>query len=136
VLKGQGLPTINTLVDALNLCSVRYQLPFGLYDLDNVRPPIVLRRGDTGEGYEGIRKDAVNVTGRPVLADAEGPFGNPSSDSSRTMVTVQTRRALVVVYAPAMLGNARLDEVLDGTESTLTRFCDGRRSGRWLLPAS
>lgn len=134
VLKGQGLPTINTLVDALNLCSVRYQLPFGLYDLDNVRPPIVLRRGDTGEGYEGIRKDAVNVTGRPVLADVEGPFGNPSSDSSRTMVTVETKRALVVVYAPAMLGNARLDEVLDGTESTLTRFCDGRRSGRWLLP--
>jgi DNA/RNA-binding domain of Phe-tRNA-synthetase-like protein len=134
VLKGQGLPTINTLVDALNLCSVRYQLPFGLYDLDNVRPPIVLRRGDTGEGYEGIRKDAVNVTGRPVLADVEGPFGNPSSDSSRTMVTVETKRALVVVYAPALLGNARLDEVLDGTESTLTRFCDGRRSGRWLLP--
>jgi len=134
VLKGEGLPTVNTLVDALNLCSLRYQLPFGLYDADRIRPPVLLRRGAAGEGYEGIRKSLVSVAERPVLADAEGPFGNPSSDSSRTMVTVETKRALVVVYAPAMLSNARLDEVLDGTESTLTRFCDGRRSGRWLLP--
>jgi DNA/RNA-binding domain of Phe-tRNA-synthetase-like protein len=134
ILKGDGLPTINTLVDALNLCSVRYQLPFGLYDLDHIRPPVVLRVGAADEGYEGIRKVTVSVAGRPVLVDAEGPFGNPTSDSARTMITTQTRRALVIVYAPAVLSNARLDEVLDGTEATLTRFCEGRRSGRWLLP--
>jgi DNA/RNA-binding domain of Phe-tRNA-synthetase-like protein len=134
VLKGDGLPAVNTLVDALNLCSLRYQLPFGLYDLDRIRPPVVLRRGAAGEGYEGIRKAMVSVADRPVLVDSEGPFGNPTSDSARTMVTTATRRALVIVYAPAMLSNARLDEVLDGTEATLTRFCDGRRSGRWLLP--
>jgi DNA/RNA-binding domain of Phe-tRNA-synthetase-like protein len=134
VLKGDGLPTVNTLVDALNLCSLRYQLPFGLYDLDHVRPPVTLRQGADGESYEGIRKAIVSVADRPVLADSEGPFGNPTSDSARTMVTTATKRALVIVYAPAILSNARLDEVLDGTEATLTRFCEGRRAGRWLLP--
>jgi DNA/RNA-binding domain of Phe-tRNA-synthetase-like protein len=124
---------VNTLVDALNLCSLRFQLPFGLYDLDRVVPPVVLRRGLAGEGYEGIRKGRVNVEDRPVLADAEGPFGNPTSDSARTMVTLETRRALVTVYAPAYSLD-RLGGVLDGTESALLRACGGRRSGRSVLP--
>ena len=124
-LKGEPLYRINTLVDALNLVSLREQLPFGLYDLDHVRPPVVLRRGSTGEAYEGIRKGTVNLEGRPLLADADGPFGNPSSDSLRTSITLATRRAFVVAYAPAGYPPARLDGVLDSTAETLTRFCGG-----------
>jgi DNA/RNA-binding domain of Phe-tRNA-synthetase-like protein len=132
-LKGEPLYKINTLVDALNLVSVREQLPFGLYDLDEVRPPVVLRRGGAGEAYEGIRKGIVNLEGRPTLADAEGPFGNPSSDSLRTSITLATTRALVVAYAPAAYSPARLDGVLDGTAETLTRFCGGSVSERRTL---
>jgi DNA/RNA-binding domain of Phe-tRNA-synthetase-like protein len=134
VLKGEALYRINTLVDALNLCSLRAQLPFGLYDLDRVRPPVVLRRGRAGESYEGIRKAAVNVEGRPVLADAGGAFGNPTSDSERTMVRTETARALVTVYAPARYAVMRLDNVLDDTQATLTRFCGGTVAERRLLP--
>jgi len=39
VLKGEALYRINTLVDAMNLCSLRAQLPFGLYDLGRIEPP-------------------------------------------------------------------------------------------------
>jgi DNA/RNA-binding domain of Phe-tRNA-synthetase-like protein len=133
VLKGEALYRVNTLVDALNLCSLRSQLPFGLYDLDQVRPPVQLRKGGPGEGYEGIRKGRVNVEGRPTLVDAEGPFGNPSSDSLRTSITLAARRALVTVYAPA--GYPRLTSVLDDTEATLLRHCGGTAAGRVLLPA-
>src|SRR5712691_2487842 len=125
VLKGEALYRINTLVDAMNLCSLRSQLPFGLYDLDRIEPPVVLRKGSPGESYEGIRKAAVNVEGRPVLADARGAFGNPTSDSARTMVTLQTRAALVTVYAPSSFNEARLAEILKETEATLTRYCGG-----------
>ena len=133
VLKGEALYRINTLVDAMNLCSLRAQLPFGLYDLGRVEPPVVLRKGNAGESYEGIRKAAVNVEGRPVLADARGAFGNPTSDSARTMVTLETRAALVTVYAPASYNERRLGEVLDTTETTLTRVCGGRRSERLIV---
>jgi len=133
VLKGEALYRINTLVDAMNLCSLRAQLPFGLYDLDRVEPPVVLRKGAAGESYEGIRKAAVNVEGRPVLADARGAFGNPTSDSARTMVTLQTRSALVTVYAPASFGEARLADVLKDTESTLVRYCGGTAGDRRVL---
>jgi len=130
VLKGEALSRINTLVDAMNLCSLRSQLPFGLYDLGRIEPPVLLRKGQPGESYEGIRKAAVHVDGRPVLADARGPFGNPTSDSARTMVTLATRTALVTVYAPASYNEFRLGELLEGTETTLTRYCGGHGSER------
>jgi DNA/RNA-binding domain of Phe-tRNA-synthetase-like protein len=135
-LKGESLYRINTLVDALNLCSLRYQLPFGLYDLDRVEPPIQLRRGTVGESYEGIRKGPVHVQDRPVLVDSRGPFGNPSSDSARTMITLESRRALVVVYAPGGYASARLGEVVDGTAAALTRFCGGALTERRLVPSA
>lgn len=130
VLKGEPLYKINTLVDAMNLCSLRSQLPFGLYDLGRIEPPIVLRKGLPGQSYEGIRKAAVNIDGRPVLADAGGPFGNPTSDSARTMVTLETRAALVTVYAPASYAEGRLLDILKETESVLTRYCGGSGTER------
>lgn len=126
VLKGEALYTVNTLVDSVNYCSLRVQLPFGLYDLDRVEPPVALRRGLAGESYEGIRKGPVNVEGRPVLVDARGPFGNPTSDSARTMITLATRRALVVVYAPRGIAEARLARVVSESAATLVRYCGGR----------
>lgn len=134
VLKGEPLYRVNTLVDALNLCSLRYQLPFGLYDLARVRPPVLLRKGRAGESYEGIRKGPVNVQDRPTLVDEEGAFGNPTSDSARTMITTTCRRALVIAYAPARFAPARVKSVLDETSATLTRWSGGAECSRQILP--
>jgi DNA/RNA-binding domain of Phe-tRNA-synthetase-like protein len=133
VLKGEALYKVNTLVDALNLASLRVQLPFGLYDLDQVRPPVVLRRGMAGESYPGIRKGEVSVAERPVLVDEQGPFGNPTSDSARTCVTLQTQTALVVAYAPGAWGDTRVLEVVDRTQELLTRFCGGTARDRHVV---
>ncbi len=133
-LKGETLYRINTLVDALNLVSLREQLPFGLYDVERLKPPVWLRRGGPNEGYEGIRKGFVSVDSRPVLVDTVGPFGNPTSDSSRTRITLATRTALVVAYAPAGYSSARLNAVLDAVCETLTRFCGGTAVERRLIP--
>jgi DNA/RNA-binding domain of Phe-tRNA-synthetase-like protein len=132
-LKGEALYRINTLVDALNLSSLRLQLPFGLYDLAKVTPPVALRKGRPGESYEGIRKGEVHVEGRPVLADALGAFGNPTSDSARSRITLETRTALVVAYAPAGFNSARLEQVLVDTERTLVQFCGGVQTERRIL---
>ncbi|MCY3023933.1 MAG: phenylalanine--tRNA ligase beta subunit-related protein [Planctomycetota bacterium] len=122
VLRGQDLYRINTLVDALNLCSLRYLVPFGLYDVEALHPPVVLRVGQPGEGYPGIRKELVNVAGRYCLADARGPFGNPSSDSDRTKITLSTRRALVVAFLPADTPAEHVRRIVDGTAETLVRY--------------
>jgi DNA/RNA-binding domain of Phe-tRNA-synthetase-like protein len=133
VLKGEALSVVNTLVDALNLVSLTVQLPFGLYDAAKLQPPITLRKGQPGESYEGIRKGPVSVDGRPVLADARGAFGNPTSDSLRTCITLETRSALVVAYAPAGSRDARLQQVLALTRETLARHCGGSATQPVLL---
>ena len=90
VRKGEGLPRINSMVDVCNWCSLEFQLPYGLYDAAHIEGDVVLRLGLDGESYPGIRKDDVHVGGRITLADNRGPFGNPTSDSARTMVTTAT----------------------------------------------
>src|SRR5919109_2876097 len=122
VRKGEALPRINSMVDVCNWCSLEFQLPYGLYDLDRVEGDVVLRIGREGESYPGIRKDEVHVGGRITLADRVGPFGNPTSDSVRTMVTTATRRALVVVFAPIELEARRVDHVLAVTAERMQQF--------------
>jgi DNA/RNA-binding domain of Phe-tRNA-synthetase-like protein len=101
VRKGDTLPRINSMVDVCNWCSLEFQLPYGLYDASKISGDVELRIGRAGESYAGIRKDDVHVEGRIALADAVGPFGNPTSDSARTMVTTATTRALLVVFGRA-----------------------------------
>jgi DNA/RNA-binding domain of Phe-tRNA-synthetase-like protein len=125
VRKGGELPRINSLVDVVNWCSLETGLPYGLYDLDRIRGGVGLRRGRDGEEYAGIRKDVVHVAGRLTLADDDGPFGNPTSDSARTMVTVATSRALVVVFTPAGLPASLTERALALTGERVGRFCKG-----------
>lgn len=125
VRKGQALPRINALVDIINWCSVEFQMPYGLYDLAHVAGPVRMRIGLQGEEYAGIRKDAVHVAGRLTLVDDQGPFGNPTSDSARTMVTPATTEALVVVYAPTDIDSPRLAHFLATTAARIAEICGG-----------
>ena len=99
IKKGESLPRINSLVDVANALSVQLQVPVGLYDLDKVKgDELVIRLGAPGETYEGIGKERVNVAGRICVADSEGPCGNPSADSSRTMITTDTEHAAWIYF--------------------------------------
>ena len=131
VRRGDSLPRINSLVDVCNWCSLEFQLPYGLYDLANVEGDgIEMRLGRDGESYSGIRKDDVHVANRMTLADARGPFGNPTSDSARTMVTTSTVNAIVVVFAPREVAARRLVEVVDVTGARMAQFTGCRETGR------
>jgi DNA/RNA-binding domain of Phe-tRNA-synthetase-like protein len=129
VRKGEGLPRINSMVDVCNWCSLEFQLPYGLYDAAHIEGDVVLRLGREDESYPGIRKDEVHVGGRITLADSRGPFGNPTSDSARTMVTPATTRALVVVFAPRAIDARRLERVLETTAQRMEDFTGARKSG-------
>ena len=122
VRKGDTLPRINSMVDVCNWCSLEFQLPYGLYDAARIDGDVELRMGRVGESYPGIRKDDVHVDGRITLADRTGPFGNPTSDSARTMVTTGTTRALLVVFAPRDVDERRLTQVLNETSARMAEI--------------
>jgi DNA/RNA-binding domain of Phe-tRNA-synthetase-like protein len=118
--KGEPLPRVNSLVDVANAMSVQLQVPVGLYDLDKVRgDELVVRLGAEGESYTGIGKERVNVAGRICVADADGPCGNPSSDSSRTMITTATERAAWIYFLPVT------DDEVDRTAELVAVFGRG-----------
>jgi DNA/RNA-binding domain of Phe-tRNA-synthetase-like protein len=123
VLQGKGLPRVNAAVDVCNLCSLEHQIPLGLYDRDLVRGSVRVRVGREGEGYPGIRKQRVNLSGRLLLADDDGPFGAPTSDSLRTAVTGRSRNILVVLFCPLERAGAHLSPALEHIAAMLTRYC-------------
>ncbi|HVH62695.1 MAG TPA: phenylalanine--tRNA ligase beta subunit-related protein [Candidatus Dormibacteraeota bacterium] len=118
--KGESLPRVNSLVDVANALSVQLQVPVGLYDLDKVAgDELVIRLGMEGESYRGIGKEQVNVGGRICVADAEGPIGNPTSDSERTMITTNTERAAWIYFLPVR------DDDIDRTAELIAVFGRG-----------
>ncbi len=126
VLRGKDLPRINSLVDLNNLCSLDYLLPIGLHDLDRVADAMLLRKGGPGEGYEAIGKGLYSVEGRITAADALGPCGSPTSDSQRTMITLATRRCLMIIYAPGSYDQSRLMGHTETAAERIARFAGGR----------
>ncbi|HYR48298.1 MAG TPA: phenylalanine--tRNA ligase beta subunit-related protein [Candidatus Polarisedimenticolia bacterium] len=118
--KGDPFPRVNSLVDVANAMSVQLQVPVGLYDLEKIRgDELVLRLGTEGEKYTGIGKERVNLAGRICIADAEGPCGNPSADSARTMISTATERAAWIYFLPVT------DEEVDRTAELIAVFGRG-----------
>jgi DNA/RNA-binding domain of Phe-tRNA-synthetase-like protein len=100
LLKGDDLPAIHPLVDLNNCLSVALAVPCCIVAEGSFTPPVALRAGRAGESYESLR-GPFNLEGKPLLADAEGPFGTPITDSQRVKVTGDTRGAWMVAYLPA-----------------------------------
>jgi DNA/RNA-binding domain of Phe-tRNA-synthetase-like protein len=137
IAQGKGLFNVNNLVDTNNLISLTSRYPAGAYDLARLEGAfekgLDLRVGHDGETYEAIARGPFNLANLPVLCDGFGPFGSPTSDSARTMVTADCREALLVLYG---FGEAEgldeaLDAALDAAEDALRHYCDGKVTARW-----
>lgn len=133
VVQGKGLYRISNVVDISNLGSIESGWPYGTYNRAAMEPPVALRLGQAGEKYEGIGKQTWHLERRPVLADRQGPFGSPISDSVRTMITDSAAELLTVIYAPASGSGAALEQALERLARRLERFAGARVSATAIL---
>jgi DNA/RNA-binding domain of Phe-tRNA-synthetase-like protein len=122
VVQGKGLYRVSNVVDIGNVGSIETGWPFGCYDRARIVPPVAFRHGAAGESYEGIGKRTWHLEGRPVLADSEGPFGSPISDSTRSMITEAAREVLIVIYAPSSAPHASIEVAMTRLGERLARF--------------
>lgn len=98
VLQGKSLYSVDTLVDIGNLVSLRSGYATAALDADKIAGPcLTLGIGRAGEPYEGIGRGALNIDCLPVYRDAEGGVATPTSDNVRTMLSLSTRRLLLLV---------------------------------------
>ena len=98
VIKEKSLYRINTLVDLINLVSIRSGYSIGGFDADKIEgPQLTLGVGRAGEEFCGIGRGPLNIEGLPVYRDAAGGIGTPTSDEERTKIDLQTTHLLVII---------------------------------------
>ena len=98
LLQGKELYRIDTLVDLINLASMRFGYSIGGFDADKIEgDTLILGIGRAGEPYEGIGRGMLNIEGLPVYRDNQGGVGTPTSDNERTKIDQHTTHLLVLV---------------------------------------
>lgn len=123
IILNKGLYHVNNAVDINNIISVKSGYSIGSYDTEKITGDVTLRRAPEGTHYKGIGKDTYeyNVEFLPAMFDDVGCFGNPSSDSQRTMLKNGRREVLFIFYA--FDGTSGLEEWMDETEKMLSKYC-------------
>ena len=122
VRRGDDLYHINSVVDVNNLISIESGLSVGSYDLGHTQGTITLRKAENGEGYTGIGKRFLDMKNMLVLVDDEGIFGSSMSDSTRAMVTEETKDVLVVIYC--FDNDVDLPVLLEKAQADFQKFAD------------
>lgn len=97
IVKDNNLYRINNLVDCGNLLSIELKRSTAVLDLDKLQGDINIRIGRETDEYYGIGRGLLNVTNIPLYCDDVSPFGSPTSDTPRTMVTTSTNKILLMI---------------------------------------
>ena len=124
ILQGKTLYQIDTLVDLINLASMKYGYSLGGFDADKfVGNTLELGVGKEGEPYEGIGRGMINIQGLPVYRDGIGGVGTPTSDNERTKMTIDTNHLLVLINGYD--GNeALVRQNAEFVQQLIKRFCE------------
>lgn len=98
ILRGLPLYRIDTLVDLINLVSIRSGYSIGGFDAMKIQGDrLVLGVGKEGEVYRGIGRGELNIAGLPVYRDDIGGIGTPTSDEERTKIDMETTSLLMII---------------------------------------
>lgn len=124
VLAGKGLYYVNSAVDVNNYCSLKYLLPFGLYDADKIVGDVEYSLAKAGQ-YLSISGQLRSTEKKPFLHDEEGVFGNPMADSARTAVTLQTQKLLSVLYVDEEVTDKEVERILTYAADMFVRYNGG-----------
>ncbi len=125
LLRGLDLYQIDTLVDLINLVSLRTGYSIGGFDADKIQGhQLELGIGRPDEAFEGIGRGMLNIEGLPVYRDSLGGIGTPTSDNERTKMDMETCRILAIING--YNGSDGLLEAAEMTQELLRKYA---RSG-------
>lgn len=120
LIKNQGLYQIDTLVDLINLVSLKTGYSIGGFDADKIIGDLELGVGKAGEPFEAIGRGEMNIENMPVYRDSVGGIGNPSSDEERTKITRDTSSLLMLINGYS--GKEGLEEAVNYSIEMLKKY--------------
>ena len=131
-IRGLDLYRIDTLVDLINLVSLRTGYSIGGFDADKiVGRELCLGIGRSEEPFEGIGRGPLNIEYMPVVRDAEGGIGTPTSDHERTKMDINTSHILVIINGYS--GVEGLQEAAAMTTELLQRYAAATDCRSWMF---
>jgi DNA/RNA-binding domain of Phe-tRNA-synthetase-like protein len=113
---------VSTLVDIINLVSIRSGFSIGGFDAEKIQGAIRLDVGTTEDEFEAIGRGKLNVEGLPLYRDEVGGIGTPTSDNERTKITDTTTKLLMVINGYS--GENGLQEAIDLSTSLLNKYAE------------
>jgi len=131
ILKGMNLWRISDVVDIINLASAYHKIPIGLIDASKLKGDLLIRSAFNGEVFQRIGGKTIICRGREiVVADEEKIvcFGYATHDSERTMITKETKRALVLLYGTEVVTSDAMSIALRITLDMIDQWLDCRVS--------
>lgn len=121
LMRGIDLYQIDTLVDLINLVSLRTGYSIGGFDADKIQgTDLKLGIGRVEEPFEGIGRGVLNIEGLPVYRDAAGGIGTPTSDNERTKMDLGTKHILAIVNGYS--GQEGLQEAAEMIQELLKKY--------------
>ena len=133
VLRGEPLPSINTLVDIGNLLSLRFLIPTGGHAIDHLEGDISLRLADGSERFIPLGSEEMEhpLPGEVIFAEGEFVL-------TRRWIWRQGQHTLTQLETTAIEYNidglppttaAEVEAVCSETAALIERFCGGKM--RW-----
>ena len=125
IVKGDKLYQINTVVDLVNLLSLKTGYSIGAFDIDYMVGDIEAGIGEELEPYEGIGRGVFNIHNMPVLRDKKGAIGTPTSDEVRTAIRLDTSRLFINING--YTGKDDLDDALNIAVELLEKYVHAKQ---------
>jgi DNA/RNA-binding domain of Phe-tRNA-synthetase-like protein len=126
ILAGKTLPTINTLVDAYNLASIKSRIALATFDADKLKGDLLMRFAEEGEQFVGIgmEKPLILNGGEIVVSDKEKLVAiYPYRDADSTKVTAETENVTIVVCGVPGINEQQLENASQVVLKYINRFC-------------
>lgn len=121
LMRDIDLYQIDTLVDLINLVSLRTGYSIGGFDADKIEgDTLVLGIGKADEEFEGIGRGLLNIEGLPIYRDTVGGIGTPTSDNERTKMELGTTHILALINGYS--GREGLQEAAEMTRDLLIKY--------------
>ncbi len=111
---------VSTLVDIINLVSIRSGFSIGGFDANLIQGDVKLEAGTANDDFEAIGRGKLNVEGLPLYKDEVGGIGTPTSDNERTKLSSDTTRLLVIINGYS--GENELMEAANHTIQLLEKY--------------
>jgi len=124
ILRDLPLYQINTLVDLINLVSIRTGYSIGGFDADKIESDLLLTAGTADDAFEGIGRGVLNIEGLPVYKDAVGGIGTPTSDHERPKLSVESIHLLMIINGYS--GGDGLREAVEWSVELLQKYAGAK----------